>query len=158
MSSIIFKSINSLKLQRNFVLHVPTLSSIKYLTDSSKIISLNEPKADETPKGVKKTNYEVSERGFYDTHAFVNTLTESKFTNEQSETLCMLFKDIVNFISNDIRKECVTRPGQELAVQQIMIHIASLKKDMIILEKSEFSTLRNENQVMEKLFNHFQIE
>ena len=28
-----------------------------------------------------------------------------------------------------------------------MIHIASLKKDMIILEKSEFSALRNENEV-----------
>ena len=29
-----------------------------------------------------------------------------------------------------------------------MIHIGSLKKDMIILEKSEFSTLRNENEVL----------
>ncbi len=28
-----------------------------------------------------------------------------------------------------------------------MIHIGSLKKDMIILEKSEFSALRNENEV-----------
>lgn len=28
-----------------------------------------------------------------------------------------------------------------------MIHIGSLKKDMIILEKSEFSMLRNENEV-----------
>lgn len=29
-----------------------------------------------------------------------------------------------------------------------MIHIGSLKKDMIILEKSEFSALRNENEVI----------
>ena len=28
-----------------------------------------------------------------------------------------------------------------------MIHIAALKKDMIILEKSEFFALRNENEV-----------
>ncbi len=36
---------------------------------------------------------------------------------------------------------------KELAIQQVMIHIGSLKKDMIILEKSEFSALRNENEV-----------
>jgi hypothetical protein len=41
----------------------------------------------------------------------------------------------------------VTKSFQELAIQQVMIHIASLKKDMIILEKSEFSALRNENEV-----------
>jgi hypothetical protein len=32
-------------------------------------------------------------------------------------------------------------------LQQIMAQIASVKKDMIILEKSEFSTLRNETDV-----------
>jgi len=35
-----------------------------------------------------------------------------------------------------------------LAIQQVMIHIGSLKKDMIILEKSEFYALRNENEVI----------
>lgn len=35
-----------------------------------------------------------------------------------------------------------------------MIHIASLKKDMIILEKSEFSALRNENEVGYLLFKY----
>jgi len=36
---------------------------------------------------------------------------------------------------------------KDLAIQQVMIHIGSLKKDMIILEKSEFSALRQENEV-----------
>ncbi len=36
-----------------------------------------------------------------------------------------------------------------------MIHIGSLKKDMIILEKSEFSALRNENEVLRVLENFF---
>lgn len=40
---------------------------------------------------------------------------------------------------------------KELAIQQVMVHIASLKKDMIILEKSEFSTLRNENEVINSI-------
>lgn len=35
-----------------------------------------------------------------------------------------------------------------MAIQQVMIHIGSLKKDMIILEKSEFYALRNENEVI----------
>lgn len=39
---------------------------------------------------------------------------------------------------------------KDLAIQQVMIHIGSLKKDMIILEKSEFSALRNENEVKKK--------
>jgi hypothetical protein len=74
-------------------------------------------------------------------------------------------------MAQDIKRECVTKSSQvifffliiffwnmffyssflirlkELAIQQIMIHIGSLKKDMIILEKSEFSQLRNENEV-----------
>ena len=32
-------------------------------------------------------------------------------------------------------------------LQQIMAHIAAIKKDMIILEKSEFSTLKHEYEV-----------
>lgn len=36
---------------------------------------------------------------------------------------------------------------QEIAVQQIMTHLDSIRKDMVILEKSEFSNLRSENTV-----------
>ena len=89
----------------------------------------------------------VAEKGYFDTHGFISTLTLNGFTQQQAEVLCHLFKDIVNYISEDIKKECVTRPGQDLAIQQVMIHIGSLKKDMIILEKSEFSALRQENEV-----------
>lgn len=89
----------------------------------------------------------VAERGYFDTHAFVGILLQNGFTQQQAESMCHLFKDIVNYISEDIKKECVTRPGQDLAIQQVMIHIGSLKKDMIILEKSEFSALRQENEV-----------
>ncbi|KAG8571823.1 hypothetical protein GDO81_011791 [Engystomops pustulosus] len=35
---------------------------------------------------------------------------------------------------------------EEISLQQVMSHIASAKKDMIILEKSEFSALRTENE------------
>ena len=42
--------------------------------------------------------------------------------------------------------------SQEITLQEIMSQIANVKKDMIILEKSEFSALRSENEV--KLKNH----
>jgi len=32
-------------------------------------------------------------------------------------------------------------------MQQVMSHISAIKKDMIVLEKSEFSTLRHEYEV-----------
>ena len=63
-------------------------------------------------KPPKKVNYKVAERNFYDTHAFVKCLVENDFTQKQSEELCELFKDIVNYIADDIRNECVTKNGQ----------------------------------------------
>ena len=37
--------------------------------------------------------------------------------------------------------------SQEITVQQLMAHISSVKKDMIILEKSEFTMIRNDTEV-----------
>lgn len=36
---------------------------------------------------------------------------------------------------------------QEIMLQKVMSHITAVKKDMIILEKSEFSALLAENEV-----------
>ncbi len=36
---------------------------------------------------------------------------------------------------------------QEILLQQVMSHIGAIKKDMIILEKSEFSNLKHEYEV-----------
>ena len=45
--------------------------------------------------------------------------------------------------------------SQEITLQQIMSQIANVKKDMTILEKSEFSALRSENEV--KLKSHLHL-
>ncbi|XP_074073113.1 coiled-coil domain-containing protein 90B, mitochondrial isoform X3 [Macrotis lagotis] len=37
---------------------------------------------------------------------------------------------------------------QEITVQQLMAHLDSIRKDMVILEKSEFANLRAENEKM----------
>ncbi|XP_075584131.1 coiled-coil domain-containing protein 90B, mitochondrial isoform X6 [Pelecanus crispus] len=42
----------------------------------------------------------------------------------------------------------VTQAQQEITLQQIMAHLDSIRKDMVILEKSEFANLRAENEKM----------
>jgi hypothetical protein len=42
----------------------------------------------------------------------------------------------------------VTKPQQEIMVQQLVAQIGSVKKDMVILEKSEFTMLRNETDLL----------
>lgn len=55
----------------------------------------------------------------------------------------------------------VTQAQQEKTVQQLMAHLDSIRKDLVILEKSEFANLKEENgkvkieleQVKQKLIN-----
>ncbi|NXG29511.1 MCUR1 regulator, partial [Dromaius novaehollandiae] len=84
---------------------------------------------------------------FFDTHALVCLLEENGFTTRQSEVIVSALVKIVNTNLDMIYKDMVTKVQQEIALQQIMSHIGGVKKDMIILEKSEFSALRSENEV-----------
>ncbi|XP_028839882.1 coiled-coil domain-containing protein 90B, mitochondrial isoform X2 [Denticeps clupeoides] len=47
-----------------------------------------------------------------------------------------------------VYRDMVTAAHQEIALQQIMSHLDSIRKDMVILEKSEFANLRSENAKM----------
>ncbi|XP_052553796.1 mitochondrial calcium uniporter regulator 1 [Tympanuchus pallidicinctus] len=87
-----------------------------------------------------------SRKLFFDTHALVCLLEGHGFTTQQSEVIVSAFVKIVNTNLDMIYKDMVTKVQQEIALQQIMSHIGGLKKDMIILEKSEFSALRSENE------------
>ncbi|NXE48406.1 MCUR1 regulator, partial [Casuarius casuarius] len=84
---------------------------------------------------------------FFDTHALVCLLEENGFTTRQSEVIVSALVKIMNTNLDMIYKDMVTKVQQEIALQQIMSHIGGVKKDMIILEKSEFSALRSENEV-----------
>ncbi|KAF4802714.1 Mitochondrial calcium uniporter regulator 1 [Turdus rufiventris] len=68
------------------------------------------------------------------------------FTTQQSEVIVSALVKIMNTNLDMIYKDMVTKVQQEIALQQVMSHIAGVKKDMIILEKSEFSALRSENE------------
>jgi hypothetical protein len=54
----------------------------------------------------------VTDNSYFDTHAFVNALMSSGFTQKQSEQICYIFKDITNSMAHDIKKECATKPSQ----------------------------------------------
>ena len=145
------------KINKQMFRSTPSLTNIVFKLVKSQYLTLS---TDASPEAFKAqasqidtpttlslaTKAKVTEQSYFDTHVFVNSLVNSGYTNKQAEQICYLFKDITNAMSQDIKRECVTKPSQELAIQQIMIHIGSLKKDMIILEKSEFSALRSENE------------
>lgn len=75
-----------------------------------------------------------------------------------SANMDMVYKDMVTR-SHQVGGPAGSGPGsyrltavvfvcfQEIAMQQIMTHLDSIRKDMVILEKSEFSNLRSENTV-----------
>ncbi|KAM9228354.1 mitochondrial calcium uniporter regulator 1 [Leptosomus discolor] len=83
---------------------------------------------------------------FFDTHALVCLLEENGFTTQQSEVIVSALVKIMNTNLDVIYKDMVTKVQQEIALQQVMSHIGGVKKDMIILEKSEFSALCSENE------------
>ncbi|KAM4029659.1 mitochondrial calcium uniporter regulator 1 isoform 3-T3 [Anomaloglossus baeobatrachus] len=88
----------------------------------------------------------VGKRLYFDTHAIVQILEARGFTTPQSEIIVSAFLKIMNANTDLIYQDMVSKVQQEISLQQVMSHIASAKKDMIILEKSEFSALRTENE------------
>ncbi|XP_028909219.1 mitochondrial calcium uniporter regulator 1 [Ornithorhynchus anatinus] len=87
-----------------------------------------------------------SKKLYFDTHTLVCLLEENGFTTQQAEIIVSALVKIMDANMEVVYKDMVTKMQQEITLQQIMSQIAGVKKDMIILEKSEFSTLRAENE------------
>ncbi|KAG9471046.1 coiled-coil domain-containing protein 90B, mitochondrial [Eleutherodactylus coqui] len=90
----------------------------------------------------------------FDTHALVRELETHGFNKEQSETVVTALASLTNASLDTVYKDMVTRAQQEITLQQIMAHLDSIRKDMVILEKSEFATLRAENERMKIEIGH----
>lgn len=88
----------------------------------------------------------VSRQLYFDTHALVCLLEANGFTIQQAEIIVSALVKITETNMDIIYKDMVSKMQQEIALQQIISKIANVKKDMIILEKSEFSALRAENE------------
>ncbi|XP_078282955.1 mitochondrial calcium uniporter regulator 1-like isoform X1 [Rhinoraja longicauda] len=82
----------------------------------------------------------------FDTHAVVQHLEECGFSTMQSEVVVATLLRITNSNMEITHKDMATKIQQEMMLQHIMSHIAAVKKDMIILERSEFSALRGANE------------
>ncbi|TFK14190.1 Coiled-coil domain-containing protein 90B, mitochondrial [Platysternon megacephalum] len=84
----------------------------------------------------------------FDTHALVRELEVHGFGKEQAETIVSALTTLSNVSLDTVYKDMVTQAQQEITLQQIMAHLDSIRKDMVILEKSEFANLRAENEKM----------
>ncbi|KAF3816630.1 hypothetical protein GH733_013978 [Mirounga leonina] len=82
---------------------------------------------------------------YFGTHALVCLLEENGFPTQQAGITASALVKIMDTNMGIVYKDMVTKMQQEIAVQQIMPQIANVKKG-IILEKSEFSALRAENE------------
>uniref|UniRef100_A0A3P9H369 Mitochondrial calcium uniporter regulator 1 n=1 Tax=Oryzias latipes TaxID=8090 RepID=A0A3P9H369_ORYLA len=83
---------------------------------------------------------------FFDTHAVVRLFEENGFSTQQAEVMVNVLMRTTNSNMDVVYSDMVTKVHQEIMLQRVMSQIAAVKKDMIILEKSEFSALLAENE------------
>ncbi|XP_022533799.1 mitochondrial calcium uniporter regulator 1 isoform X2 [Astyanax mexicanus] len=84
----------------------------------------------------------------FDTHAMFQYLEASGFTSQQAEIIIKILVNTTNTNMDIMYSDMVTKTQHEIMLQKVMSHITAVKKDMIILEKSEFSALLAENDDM----------
>ncbi|XP_062953980.1 mitochondrial calcium uniporter regulator 1 [Cynocephalus volans] len=113
-------------------------SSRRELSLSAGYLQLGHKRRDFTSSGNRKL--------YFDTHALVCLFEENGFTTQQAEIIVSALVKIMEANIDIVYKDMVTKMQQEITLQQVMSQIANVKKDMIILEKSEFSALRAENE------------
>ncbi|KAK2827272.1 hypothetical protein Q7C36_018198 [Tachysurus vachellii] len=84
----------------------------------------------------------------FDSHALVKELESNGFEKKQAELIVSALVTLTTANMDIVYRDMVTGAHQEIALQQIMAHLDSIRKDMVILEKSEFANLRSENAKM----------
>lgn len=92
----------------------------------------------------------------FDSHAMVTELESSGFTKPQAELIVSALVTLTTANMDIVYKDMVTKAHQEITVQQIVAHLDSIRKDMVILEKSEFANLRSENTKMKRELEQLQ--
>ncbi|XP_022625150.1 coiled-coil domain-containing protein 90B, mitochondrial isoform X2 [Seriola dumerili] len=92
----------------------------------------------------------------FDSHSMVIELESSGFERRQAELIVSALVTLATANMDIVYKDMVTKSHQEIAVQQIIAHLDSIRKDMVILEKSEFANLRSENLKMRRELEQLQ--
>ncbi|KAK6486072.1 coiled-coil domain-containing protein 90B [Huso huso] len=91
----------------------------------------------------------------FDTHALVKDLQASGFEKQQAEIIVTALVTLTTGNMDTVYRDMVTTSHQEIALQQIMAHLDAIRKDMVILEKSEFANLRAENEKIRNELEQF---
>ncbi|XP_026213342.1 coiled-coil domain-containing protein 90B, mitochondrial isoform X2 [Anabas testudineus] len=91
----------------------------------------------------------------FDSHTMVTELENSGFEKHQAELIVSALVTLTTANMDVVYRDMVTKSHQ-IAVQQIMAHLDSIRKDMVILEKSEFANLRTENATMKRELEQLQ--
>ncbi|KAM8835909.1 coiled-coil domain-containing protein 90B, mitochondrial [Synchiropus picturatus] len=86
----------------------------------------------------------------FDSQEMVKQLQCSGFEKQQAELVVSALVTLTTANMDIVYKDMVTRSHQEIALQQIVAHLDAIRKDMVILEKSEFANLRSENTKMKR--------
>ncbi|KAJ3589426.1 hypothetical protein NHX12_010271 [Muraenolepis orangiensis] len=81
-------------------------------------------------------------------------MTSRSFEKNQAEIIVSALVTLTTANMDIVYKDMVTSSHQEVALQQILAHLDSIRKDMVILEKSEFANLRSENEKMKRELGH----
>ncbi|KAF7706173.1 mitochondrial calcium uniporter regulator 1 [Silurus meridionalis] len=115
-------------------------SLVRELSTSMKVMQYDLTRSDLVKSGHSKL--------LFDTHAMIQVLEANGFTLQQAEMFVKVLLNTTNTNMDIMYSDMVTKTQQEIMLQKVMSQIAAVKKDMIILEKSEFSALLAENERM----------
>ncbi|KAG7282713.1 hypothetical protein CRUP_017639 [Coryphaenoides rupestris] len=103
------------------------------------------PKATHLLRKVELTPLEQRKLTF-ESDAVVTELENSGFEKNQAEILVSALVTLTTVNMDIVYKDMVTSSHQEVGLQQTMAQLDSIRKDMLILEKSEFANLRSANE------------
>ncbi|XP_060911811.1 coiled-coil domain-containing protein 90B, mitochondrial isoform X2 [Labrus mixtus] len=92
----------------------------------------------------------------FDSHTMATELESSGFSKRQAELIVSALVTLTTANMDIVYKDMVTKAHQEIALQQIVAHLDSIRKDMVILEKSDFANLRSENMKMKRELEQLQ--
>ncbi|KAI4795442.1 coiled-coil domain-containing protein 90B, mitochondrial isoform X1 [Pseudochaenichthys georgianus] len=92
----------------------------------------------------------------FDSQSVCRELQENGFEKRQAELVVSALVSLTAANMDIVYRDMVTKSHQEIALQQMFSHLDSIRKDMVILEKSDFANLRSENSKMKRELEQIQ--
>ncbi|XP_061606949.1 coiled-coil domain-containing protein 90B, mitochondrial isoform X1 [Phyllopteryx taeniolatus] len=124
------------------------LSNLRDLHVGAPVATFDVRKVELTPLEHRKLTF--------DSHAMVTELASSGLDKRQAELIVSALVTLTTANMDIVYKDMVTKSHQEIGLQQIMAHLDAIRKDMVILEKSDFANLRSENTKMRRELEQLQ--